>query len=530
MSRILIVAMCALCAAGATLKFKDQTGTCRINKVGSQLHISDGCDIADDGHTLSSLAQDIADLQAQFHFSADDVIDGGFSDITTDGWSTCAGDMSGSCSVGTTTQSQALACDNPRPKFGGAACSAAVLPSLSGSGATASGVTGTSATVTRNCDVTCCPGYYSSGTGVCTAYGGSCPNGVMQDQADRTKENHCKSCDAGYTKSADETSCTVTHACSTGSGAACASCQDPADRTGANHCKTCNEDYKIVGLACVEDAQPNVPVDTYSCGAHRDFTASRGMRITASLRGGDGGRGNQNDHRTDSSRGGLTTVTFDVVKNDVIRLTPGCKGFDGSGSKRPGGGGGAGTAILVNGNVIAVAGGGGGSAGCFANGGSGGGTTGGGGDATYYKGNEAGGGTQTGPGNGGTGDRGEPAGSAGNGNDGGMAGGHDVYSTSRSWGFGRGGGSTQRSGDCGGGGGGGGYYGGGGGGAGGHGHSGGGGSGFCASGSGVVSCTTSQDTGTCQSIVSSHGPTVTTTGCSSSTRNGQVEITSVAKN
>lgn len=57
--------LCTLAVAQAvgssTLKFKDGSGTCTIQKLGSNLKISDGCDIQANTHTLASLAQAISE-------------------------------------------------------------------------------------------------------------------------------------------------------------------------------------------------------------------------------------------------------------------------------------------------------------------------------------------------------------------------------------------------------------------------------------------------------------------------------------
>ena len=306
-------------------------------------------------------------------------------------------------------------------------------------------------------------------------------------------------------------------ACSATCGAAKQSrsrtCTSPAPKYNGKPCAGAATEQKNCNLATC--AVQNFFGKRYNCGQVHTITTDTNIKgAQATLYGGDGGSA-PTDHPASGSRGGITTVKFDLHAGDKVEFIAGCKGFNGpgnNGGRRPGGGGGGGTAIKVNGVPIAVAGGGGGAAGCFAKGGRGGGVSGFGGHATYYRSVEATGGSQSGPGRAANGDRGEPRGSPGSGHDGGHAGGRDVYSYSRSFGFGRGGGSTQRSGDCGGGGGGGGYFGGGGGAAGGHGHSGAGGSGHCSGNSRVVSCSTYTNDASGTSIERSHGPRVSSAG------------------
>merc|ERR1711871_1568932 len=114
--------------------------------------------------------------------------------------------MGGSCRTGTSYQTQNLDCNNPLPKYGGKACSPATpLPLLPGSsskvGATTvvgSSITATSAQIKRACkQVACCPGYYADGDS-CKPYGGSCANGELAPQAQRTQHDHCARCTKGY--------------------------------------------------------------------------------------------------------------------------------------------------------------------------------------------------------------------------------------------------------------------------------------------------------------------------------------------
>lgn len=91
----------------------------------------------------------------------------------------------------------------------------------------------------------CGDGYYMKNS-VCTAYAGSCTNGkLVEEQTDRTQDNHCGTCNAGYYIEAN--------AC-VAFGGSCANGQlisPQSKRTQDNHCASCSAGYFLKSKTCV---------------------------------------------------------------------------------------------------------------------------------------------------------------------------------------------------------------------------------------------------------------------------------------
>merc|ERR1719331_624304 len=88
----------------------------------------------------------------------------------------------------------------------------------------------------------CDAGYYLDGTS-CTAFAGSCTNGNLIAQASRDQDDHCGSCDAGYYL--DGKSCTAfAGSCTNGNLIALTS------RDQDDHCGSCDNGYWLNGKSC----------------------------------------------------------------------------------------------------------------------------------------------------------------------------------------------------------------------------------------------------------------------------------------
>ena len=130
-----------------------------------------------------------------YHWSAADKVDGGWTAPEDQGWSECTHSLQ-HCKNGEGEQEQHLFCTNPRPKYGGAKCGAASYPTLAaadvaaGLGAEVSA--GPGGVVVRAC-------------GLATPCTCNCANGTPVAGAACIKHGaaKCMSCNAGFWLSAD---------------------------------------------------------------------------------------------------------------------------------------------------------------------------------------------------------------------------------------------------------------------------------------------------------------------------------------
>jgi hypothetical protein len=246
-------------------------------------------------------------------------------------------------------------------------------------------------------------------------------------------------------------------------------------------------------------AMPSIKIGTYATGywsisaedsvkivfsapsAGTSYTVPAGVtRITAKVWGAGGGGNSYPSYAENGGAGGFTTGTIGVTPGQILTIYVGGGGTGSLNAYRAGAGGGGGSAVTrSDGVALLVAGGGGGASPRLTapnDAGAGGGASG-----TQQVASASGPGlpgTQTAPGNGGTGGR--HSGAMGSGHNGGAGYGWVAGAGGIGYGTGGNGGTDAPANtpDIGGGGGGGGWFGGGGGGADAHGWAGGGGSGY----------------------------------------------------